>query len=198
MIISLFTLRYLDNFLRHWGGKGVSQTMTLYFYCSSFRHATLFIDLRWLLAYRPSFLKKQRVMGMGRGTENYSWRLLIVVLLLCLIYLDVWDLFIYLLLIIYSTLVFILSVLLSISPSIWFVRALHMSSIGVVVHHSSRFVIRISEFYVSLFLPVLGVLLIIFLVNIIQVEDSFSFCFWVIPLLLYWCMMLSVGRNPGG
>lgn len=121
-----------------------------------------------------------------------------MVLLLCLIYLDVWDLFIYLLLIIYSTLVFILSVLLSISPSIWFVRALHMSSISVVVHHSSRFVIRISEFYVSLFLPVLGVLLIIFLVNIIQVEDSFSFCSRVIPLLLYWCMIPSVGRNLGG
>lgn len=48
---------------------------------------------------------------MGRKTENYSKRL-IVILFLCLIYLDVWDLFIYLLFIICSTLVFILSVLL--------------------------------------------------------------------------------------
>lgn len=36
-------------------------------------------------------------MGMGRKAENYSRRL-IVILLLCLIYFDVWDLFIYLLL----------------------------------------------------------------------------------------------------
>lgn len=75
-----------------------------------------------------------------------------MILLLCLIYLNVWDLFIYLLFIICSTLVFILSALLSISPGTWFVQALHISYIGGVIHHhSSRFVSRISEFYIFYF-----------------------------------------------
>lgn len=74
-----------------------------------------------------------------------------MILLLCLIYLDVWDLFIYLLFIICSTLVFILSALLSISPSTWFVQALY---ILYRRSYSSFITVRHSDFgvlYILLF-----------------------------------------------
>lgn len=79
---------------------------------------------------------------MGRRTENYSRRL-IVILLLCL-YLDVWDLFIYLLFIICSTLVFILSALLSISPGTWFRLFTYPLSAEsfIIIHHGSSFGFR--------------------------------------------------------
>lgn len=110
---------------------------------------------------------------MGRKTENYSRRS-IVILFLCLIYLDVWDLFIYLLFIICSTLVFILSALLPLSVESF-----------VITHHGSDFGVI---FYFSLRSGGGAGFFDYFLVNITRVKDySFFLCFWrqlVIPLFI--------------
>lgn len=80
--------------------------------------------------------------------------------------------FIYLLFIIYSTLVFILSILLSLRVFGSF--GLFISPLGVIVHQSSWFVIRILEFYISLFPSSLGIILIIIFFQY-QAGDSVAF-----------------------